>query len=156
MPVSSANILDNEIDIELKPYIEKLADPCFYERLIDFAKNASKSEALVILDLVDITSTLSIAGKSWVEELSWDTIKKQANIPQLISAIENNNLNISSAKKILIWINVGSEVPLPEISQLQDQIKMVGNQYTDYRCGINLDSNNSGLFECMILVGGLE
>jgi len=156
MSVSSTYISDNEIELELKPYIEKLGSPCSYDLLLKLAKNISQKEALVYLDLVGVISVLSTAGKAWVEEISWDSGENHSNTPWLISEIESKNLEVSSAKKVLIWINIGFEVPVSEVSLLQDQITSIGGEITEYYCGICMDENNADLFECMVLVGGLE
>ena len=76
-----------EIEAELEDYIDTLVEPVFADHLKNFAIDVAKSQAIVILDLIDITTTLSKPGKSWIENIEWDITKQSSSITDMISVI---------------------------------------------------------------------
>jgi hypothetical protein len=144
-----------EIEAELEDYIDTLVEPVFADHLKNFAIELAKSKAIVILDLIDITTTLSKPGKSWIENIEWDITKQSSSITDMISVIESKGLNINSAQKILVWFKVGSTVSLSEIDPFNEQINLIGNEDSEFVYGFKLKEDESELLSCTILISGL-
>ncbi len=144
-----------EIEAELEDYIETLAEPVFADHLKSFAIEVVKSQAIVILDLIDITRTLSKPGKSWIESIEWDITKQSSSITDMISVIECKGLNINSAQKILVSFKVGSTVSISEIDLFSEQISLIGNEDSEFVYGFELKEGESELLSCTILISGL-
>lgn len=145
-----------EIEAELEDYIDTLAEPIFADHLKSFAIDVvSSNKALVVLDLIDITSTLSKPGKSWLEGIELDITGQSSSITNMISAIESKGFNINSAQKILVWFKVGTSILMSEIDTFNKHISLIGSEDSEFIYGYELHEDDPQLFSCTILISGL-
>jgi len=148
-------ISDSEVETELQYYIDTLVDPIFAEHLKDLLFDYPNRKSIVSLDLVDITSSLSNPGKSWVENVAWDITKQLPNIFKIIATIKSAGFDISTTQRILIWFKLGANVSLSEIDLFNEQLSLLGNDNTEFLYDFELKKDSHNILLSTVLISGL-